>query len=72
MATAKRSSVRAINGIGVSIEYVPETQSTFVFPFDRTFFTKDEQNTITHVFKKEGNNVFHVCDLYIEYETVDI
>lgn len=68
----KRSSLRAINGIGVSIEYIPETQSTFVFPLNHDFFTKDEQNTIAHTFKEEGNNVFHVCDLYIEYETVDI
>lgn len=65
-------AIRAIDGIGVSVEYVPETNSTFVFPLEHTFFTKDEMNIVAHTLREEGHRVFYECDLYVEYEDVDI
>lgn len=63
--------IRAINGIGVCVEYVPETNSTFVFPLDHTFFTADEIKVVAHALREKGHHVFYERDLYIEYETVD-
>ena len=65
-------ALRAINGIAVSVEYVPETNSTFVFPFERTFFTSEEVSIVANALRKEGHHVFYERDLYIEYETVDV
>lgn len=67
-----QSQTRVIGGVGVAVEYMDVTKSTYVFPFTKDRFTPDEIAVVAQTLRDEGFNVFHESDLYIQYESVDI